>query len=160
MILCSPPLENVWGTCPPPPPRPLTPMQQYHFCNCILLTVHNLLFKLHNLSSVESQKGAINIQRCSDENQKGAITVQSLVIAPVFIVFFYIFILISHFIIFNLITPRRYHGKIYFLSCLILLCSCDELLISGIFCSLTQRQTILKIYLYFLAKIPSVISRF
>ena len=28
--------------------------------------------------SVESQKGAINIQRCSVENQKGAIGVQSL----------------------------------------------------------------------------------
>ena len=28
--------------------------------------------------SVESQKGAINIQRCSVENQKGAIVVHSL----------------------------------------------------------------------------------
>ena len=30
------------------------------------------------ISSVESQKGAINIQRCSVENQKGAIPVQCL----------------------------------------------------------------------------------
>ena len=31
-----------------------------------------------NILSVESQKGAIDIQRCSVENQKGAIAVQSL----------------------------------------------------------------------------------
>ena len=29
-------------------------------------------------SSVESQKGAINIQRCSAQNQKGAIAAQSI----------------------------------------------------------------------------------
>ena len=29
------------------------------------------------ISSVESQKGVIAAQRCSDENQKGAIAVQS-----------------------------------------------------------------------------------
>ena len=34
--------------------------------------------QLKYISSVESQKGAINIQRCSTENQKGAIAVQSL----------------------------------------------------------------------------------
>ena len=34
------------------------------------------------VSSVESQKGAINIQRCSVENQMDAITVQAYVIAP------------------------------------------------------------------------------
>ena len=32
----------------------------------------------NSISSVESQKGAINIQRCSIENQKGAIAAQSL----------------------------------------------------------------------------------
>ena len=31
-----------------------------------------------DISSVDNQKGAINIQRCSAENQKGAIAVQSL----------------------------------------------------------------------------------
>ena len=30
------------------------------------------------ISSVENQKGAINIQRCSVENQKGTIAVQSI----------------------------------------------------------------------------------
>ena len=34
------------------------------------------------ISSVESQKGPINNQRCSIENQKGTITVQSMVITP------------------------------------------------------------------------------
>ena len=42
--------------------------------------IKTLLFKLFVwvTSSVESQKGAINIQRCSVENQKDAIAVQSL----------------------------------------------------------------------------------
>ena len=40
----------------------------------------SIWFYLHNLdmSLAESQKGAINIQRCSIENQKGTITVQCL----------------------------------------------------------------------------------
>ena len=34
--------------------------------------------KQKDIMPVESQKGTINIQRCSVENQKGAIAVQSL----------------------------------------------------------------------------------
>ena len=34
--------------------------------------------QIMKISSVERQKSAINIQRCSVENQKGAIAVQSL----------------------------------------------------------------------------------
>ena len=36
----------------------------------------------YNISSVESQKGAITIQRCSVENQKGAIAIDCTVIVP------------------------------------------------------------------------------
>ena len=43
-----------------------------------LLRVYYELWDENKLSSVESQKGAITIQRCSVENQKGAIAVQSL----------------------------------------------------------------------------------
>ena len=32
-------------------------------------------FYVHNISAVESQKGAITIQRCSIENQKGTIVI-------------------------------------------------------------------------------------
>ena len=72
---------NTWlcNFAPPPPPRKKKrktkkghqPLFQAKYCICI------------QISSVESQKGANNIQRCSLENQKGAIAVQSLwVIAP------------------------------------------------------------------------------
>ena len=37
----------------------------------------NFTIKIY-ITLVESQKGAINIQRCSIENQKGTIVVQSL----------------------------------------------------------------------------------
>ena len=45
----------------------------------ILMLPDELMAVIKNcISSVESQKGDIDIQRCSVENQKGAITVQSL----------------------------------------------------------------------------------
>ena len=44
-----------------------------------VLRIHVILKKMYMyVSSVESQKGAINIQRCSVENRKGTIVVQSL----------------------------------------------------------------------------------
>ena len=45
--------------------------------HCWFFTLLPCWINPHN-SSVESQKGTINIQRCSVENQKGAIPVQSL----------------------------------------------------------------------------------
>ena len=38
---------------------------------------HHNVFVYISISSVESQKGVIEAQRCSVENQKGAIAVQS-----------------------------------------------------------------------------------
>ena len=43
----------------------------------IVVDNSSILIKLHNISSVESQKGVIAAQRYSVENQKGAIAVQS-----------------------------------------------------------------------------------
>ena len=37
-----------------------------------------IIIHTENMSSVESQKGVIVVQRCSAENQKGAIAVQSV----------------------------------------------------------------------------------
>ena len=44
-------------------------------------TLRELNSEIHDskhISSVESQKGAVTVQRCSIENQKGTIAVQSL----------------------------------------------------------------------------------
>ena len=45
------------------------------FKNYVLAWKQSFGVRMEDISSVESQKGAITIQRCSVENQKGAITI-------------------------------------------------------------------------------------
>ena len=62
--------------------------------NLLSCITHHVLKIEYMKSSVESQKGAINIQRCSIENRKGCHSTMSVAIAPFWFSREYLWILI------------------------------------------------------------------